>query len=87
METMPHNQIINPKPLAWEAVKGQSRFAFLHGQDHTYIVMDDIDSAYATSGSTVARQSLAGTTALLCPLPSHPELNVPKNVHFIGQPL
>ena len=30
--TMPHNQNLNPKPLAWEAVKGQAWFAFAQGR-------------------------------------------------------
>jgi hypothetical protein len=30
--TMPHNQNLNPNPLAWEAVKGQAWFAFAQGK-------------------------------------------------------
>ena len=48
--TMPHNQILSPKPLAWEAVKGEARFAFARGKI-IHIVLDDIDSAYTTPGS------------------------------------
>ena len=47
--TMPHNQNLNPKPLAWEAVKGDARFAFTWGKI-VHIVMDDIDTVYTTTG-------------------------------------
>ena len=43
--TMPHNRRLHPKPLAWEAVKGQARFAFIR-EKVIHIVMDDVDTAY-----------------------------------------
>lgn len=46
--TMPHNQLMNPKPLAWDAVK--SRFSYaLHKVVH--IVMDDVDTAHIDSST------------------------------------
>ena len=43
---MPHNRILSPKPLAWEAVKRQERFAFATDDFLVHLLMDDVDSTF-----------------------------------------
>jgi hypothetical protein len=47
--TMPHNQNLNPKPLTWEAVKHQARFAFARDKV-VHVLLDDVDAAYTDAG-------------------------------------
>ena len=45
---MPHNRILSPKPLAWEAVKRQERFAFATDDFLVHLLMDDVAKWIAT---------------------------------------
>jgi hypothetical protein len=46
-----------PQQLAWEAVKSQDQFAFARDKI-VHIVMDDVDTAYTTTGDMWSVESL-----------------------------
>lgn len=48
--TMSHNGFLSPKPLAWEAVKQQSRFVFCRDKV-VHLIMDSVDASFITQAS------------------------------------